>query len=173
MTTSMVFQFVCYVFAFWGLWKAFDSILHLCFWIKDPNQCNGCHNKQKDIRKLKDEVKKLTFDLQRKVLRQIASDLPLPDEARQPESTDSYLMQRAKMAETKASQWRDVALEHIAVQKLNTCSPQEIEQIYGCGPISVKKIVESRPVKSIEQVDRLIPGQNAYHIKRWAEQSIT
>lgn len=140
MTVEWVGTFVVYVLAFWGMWKTFDTIFHFFF----PS-CSKCEKKDRSIQKLKKEL------------------------ASCDRGGSDYLLKRTKKAEEQVVVWRRRSLEQIALKKLNTCSPDELEEIYGCGPVTANKLIKNRPLNTLEEANGLIPGRSIQALLNWAE----
>jgi hypothetical protein len=151
MTLEFAGQFVLYVLAFWGLWKVFDTTFHL--FLPPNSDCKGCKKRDKEIQTLKEER-----DPRHRW------DLANPTQL----NANPYAIQLKRLKEER-DRWKREALEQIALKKLNTCSPQELEQIYGCGPVSAQKLIRRRPLKNLEEANRVIPGRSVRSLLNWAE----
>ena len=141
---ELIGQFVVYVLAFWGLWKIFDMCFHFFF----PKRNH--RDKDAEIKRLREVIIK---------------------DGRSGSGSDSsdYLRKRLKQAEGQVVVWRRRSLEQIALKKLNTCSPDELEEIYGCGPVTAQKLIRSRPLNTLEDANGLIPGRSIQALLNWAE----
>lgn len=104
---SSIIQFVGYVFAFWGMWKLFDAVVH---GFKKPavGDCSDCRNYERMIANLKTEL-------------------------RRAENKAAYGHKLDRLAE-----------EAIAVGQINIASQEEIEQIFGIGPVKAAEIIRKR-----------------------------
>jgi len=146
MTAELIGKFVMYVLAFWGLWKTFDTAFHFFF---PTSSCSKCSNKDREIQRLQKEVKEVV-------------DRPVS-------GGSGYLRNRLKQAEEQVTVWRRRSLEQIALKRLNTCSPDDLEEIYGCGPVTAQKLIRSRPLNTLEEANGLIPGRSIQALLNWAE----
>ena len=83
---------------------------------------------------------------------------------------------RNMIGESEFSKANDKAAELLekvrrlrALHQINSASMDEVDDIYGVGTVTAKKIIQMRPFNSLEDVDRIVPGASIHPIIRWSD----